>query len=102
MLEEVSSLLTTAGRLADRVTDLCNRGESVDNELDGLNRAVSAAMERMPAGVPPQLQAEWQQLTDRMAAATAAAEARKAAMAAQLEQMARHDRVRRAYVRPPT
>lgn len=102
MLEEVSSLLTTAGRLADRVTDLCQRGEPVDNELDGLNRAVSAAVERLPGGVPPALHTEWRLLTDRIAAATAAAEARKAAMATQLEQTARHDRVRRAYVRPPT
>jgi hypothetical protein len=101
VLEEVSSLLTTAERLADRVADLCRRGEPVDNELTGLNRAVAAVVERVTAGEQADLP-RIRQLTDRVAAATAAAEARKATLATQLEQLSRHDRVRRAYVRPPT
>lgn len=101
MLEEVSSLLTTAERLADRVTDLCRRGEPVDNELAGLNRAVAAVVAGVAGGEPADL-LRIRQLTERVAAATAAAEARKASLATQLEQLSRHDRVRRAYVRPPT
>lgn len=101
MLEEVSSLLTTAERLADQVADLCRRGEPVDNDLAGLHRTVAAVMERLAAGESADLR-RIRLLTDRVAAATAAAEARKAALATQLEQLARHDRVRRAYVRPPT
>jgi hypothetical protein len=101
VLEEVSSLLTTAERLADQVADLCRRGEPVDNELTGLNRAVAAVMDRLAAGELADLR-RIRRLTDRVAAATAAAEARKATLATELEQLSRHDRVRRAYVRPPT
>lgn len=101
MLEEVSGLLTAAEQLTDRVADLCRKGESVDNELTGLNRAVGAVMDRLAAGEVADLR-RIRQLTDRVAAATAAAEARKATLATQLEQLSTHDRVRRAYVRPPT
>lgn len=102
MLEDVVSLMTRAERLADLVADLCRRGEPVDNELVGLTTVVSAVVSRMSDGVPPELHRRWQRLTERLAVATTAAEVRTGTLAAELEQQARHDRIRRAYVRPPT
>ena len=102
MLEDVVSLMSRAERLAELVADLCRRGEPVDNELAGLTVAVSGVVSHMPTGVPPELHRRWQLLAARVADATTAAEARTNTLAAELEQHARQNRVRRAYVRPPT
>ena len=102
MLEDVVSLMTRAERLAELVADLCRRGESVDNELVGLTAAVSGVVSHMPTGVPPELHRRWQLLAARVADATTAAEARTNTLATELEQHARHGRIRRAYVRPST
>lgn len=101
MLEDVVSLVTTAERLADRVTDLCRGGEPVDNELAELTSAVAGVASRCPHGLPPDLHRRWLSLGQRVATATAAAEARRQQLASELEQLARQHRVRRAYVRPP-
>lgn len=101
MLEEVVRLLTHAERLADRVADLCRRGESVDNELVGLTVAVRTVVTHLPGGVPPTLSGRWHDLSHKVAVATAAADALRSELAAELEQHACLDRVRRAYVRPP-
>ena len=92
MLQDLTSVLTTAERLADRVTDLCGRGEPADNELADLGRAVAV----LPTGTPVV-----QVLAAKVAAALAAAETAKAAVAAELEQLAARGRVSRAYGRPP-
>ena len=102
MLEEVVNLMTDAERLADRVADLCRRGETVDNELVGLTAAVRTVVTHLPGGVPPALCGRWHNLSRKVAVATAAADARRSELAAELEQHACLDRVRRAYVRPPS
>jgi hypothetical protein len=101
VLEDVVRLMTDAGRLADRVADLCRRGESVDNELVGLTAAVRSVVTCLPNGVPPTLSGRWHDLSRKVATATAAADARRVDLAVELEQHARLDRVRKAYVRPP-
>lgn len=101
MLEDVVSLMTLAERSAVCVADLCRRGEPVDNDLDGLTRAVADVTARCPNGIPPELHRRWLALCERVSEATAAAEARRQLLAAELEQQARRHRVRRAYVRPP-
>ena len=101
MLDHVINLLTTAERLADRVADLCLRGEPVDHAVDDLSAAVSAVVAECRSGIPPELHTRWQTLTERVASATSAAQARSGEMAAELEQTARNDRVRRAYSRQP-
>lgn len=101
MLDDLVSLLTAAERTADRIADLCRRGEAVDNELVGLTAAVSGVMARLPDGVPPELHPRWLALTERVAAATALAERRQHELSAELEGQARFERLRRAYVRPP-
>lgn len=102
MLEEVVRLMSDAERLADRVADLCRRGESVDNELVGLTTAVRSVVDVLPDGVPPALRGRWHDLSNKVATATAAADARRVDLAIELELHARLDRVRRAYVRPPS
>lgn len=99
MLQPVISLLADAERAADRIADLCRGGQSVDNELAGLSATVAAIA---AATVPAELLARVRQLSERVAVATRAAEARRSELAAELEQAARHDRVRRAYARPPS
>ncbi len=101
MLEHVVSLLATAERSADRIADLCRRGEPVDNAVAELSAAVSAVAAVCPNGIPPELHRRWLSLSECVAAATHAAEARTHDLAAELEHTARHDRVRRAYLRPP-
>jgi hypothetical protein len=101
VLDDVVSLLTTAEQTADRIADLCRRGEAVDNELVGLTAAVSGVVARLPHGVPPSLHPRWLALTERVSAATALAECRRHHLLAELEGQARFERIRRAYVRPP-
>jgi hypothetical protein len=101
VLDDVVSLMTTAERTADRIADLCRRGEAVDNELVGLTAAVSGVVAQLPDGVPPDLHLRWLALSERVAAATASAERRQDELSAELEGQARFDRIRRAYVRPP-
>ena len=100
MLNDIVSLLAEAERSADRVTDLCRHGGSVDTELSRLTVVVSTVVGGCPSGIPPELHDRWNALGDRVAAARSAAEARRAALAAELEQTARKVRVRRAYIRP--
>lgn len=101
MLEDVVSLMNTAERLADRVTDLCRRGEPVDNDLDGLTAAVAGVAARCPGGLPPELHRRWLALGERVASATALAETRRQQLADELENESRQHRLRRAYGRPP-
>lgn len=101
MLDHVINLLTTAERSADRVADLCRRGQPVDNAVDELSAVVSAVAAEYPNGLPAELHSRWSALTERVAEATLAAQARSGELAAELEQTARQDRVRRAYSRPP-
>jgi hypothetical protein len=101
VLEDVVSLVTTAERLADRVTDLCRGGEPFDNELVELTSAVEGLASRCSHGLPPELHRRWLSLAERVATATAAAEARRQQLATELSQLAQQHRVRRAYVRPP-
>lgn len=101
MLDHVISLLTTAERSADRVADLCRSAEPVDNAVGELSAAVSAVAAECPDGLPHELLPRWQALSERVATATSAAQARSRVLAAELEQTARKDRVRRAYARPP-
>lgn len=100
MLDHVTTLLAAAERSADRIADLCRGGESVDNAVAELSAAVSALSAECPNGIPPELHRRWLSLGERVAAATRVAEARTSALAAELEHTARHDRVRRAYLRP--
>ena len=102
MLEDIASLMNRAERLAELVADLCQRGEPVDNEVAGLTAALSGVVSHLPNGVPPELHPRWQLLAERVADATTAAEARASTLATELEQQARHGRIRRAYIRPPT
>ena len=101
MLEHVVSLLAAAERSADRIADLCRGGEPVDNAVAELTAAVSAVSAGCPNGIPTELHCRWLSLSERVSAATRAAEARTSDLAAELEHTARHDRVRRAYLRPP-
>jgi hypothetical protein len=101
VLDHVITLLTTAERSADRIADLCRRGEPVDNAVGELSAAVAAVVAVCPNGLPPELQPRWHTLTERVATATYAAQTRSGELAAELEQTARQDRVRRAYARPP-
>ncbi len=100
MLEHVVSQLAAAERSADRITDLCRRGEPVDNAVAELSAAVSAVSAGCPNGIPPELHRRWLSLGERVAAATRAAEVRTSDLATELEHTARHDRVRQAYLRP--
>jgi hypothetical protein len=100
VLDHVTRLLAAAERSADRIADLCRRGESVDNAVAELSAAVAAVAAGCPNGIPPELHRRWLSLSERVAAATRAAEARTNDLAAELEHTARHDRVRRAYLRP--
>lgn len=102
MLDHVASELLLAERLADRVVDLCRQGVAVDNELAGLNQVIGSVVDNLSSGVPPEHHTRWLNLTRQLAAATTAAEARKEAISTQLEQLVRQDRVRKAYIRPPS
>jgi hypothetical protein len=99
VLQPVISLLADAEHAADRIADLCRGGLPVDNELAALSATVAAIA---AAPVPAELHARVRQLAERVDAATRAADARRTELAAELEQAARTDRVRRAYARPPS
>lgn len=101
MLDHVVCELSTAERSADRIADLCRGGQPVDNAVAELAAAVSAVAAACPNGLPPDLHRRWLALTERVASATRAAQARTRDLAVELEQTASHTRVRRAYARPP-
>ncbi len=100
MLNDIVNLLAEAERSADRVSDLCRHGGLVDIELSRLAAVVATVVGGCPDGVPPELRDRWHALGVRVAAARSAAEARRAALGAELEQTASKVRVRRAYIRP--
>ena len=101
MLEELASAMTEAGRLADRVSDQCARGESVDQTVSALTAQVRQiesclADSDLSWSAGPMVR----ELSHRLSAAAAAAEAKRADLGTELVALAQRDRLRRTYVRP--
>jgi hypothetical protein len=94
--------MTEAGRLADRVCEQCARGESVGQTVAALTarvRQIESCLADSDLGRTsgPVIR----ELTHRLSAATAAAEAKWAALGTELDAIAQRDLLRRTYVRPP-
>lgn len=104
VLEEVSSAMTHATRLADRIPHLCSQGEPVERPVAELADQVARLGALIASGGPEVGRTTGpgvRELGRRLAAATQVVEAKKAAVAAELEALAQRDRVRRTYQRPP-
>ena len=102
MLQDLTSVLASAERLADRIADLCERGEPADNELADLGRVVGVVSAGWGTDTPAVVVSRCRALAGRVGVALTAAETRKAVLADELAQLAASSRVRRAYVRSPT
>jgi hypothetical protein len=104
VLEELANATHHAGHLADLVAGLCARGESIDQAVSDLADRVDRITALV---VADNADLDWatepvaRQLIARLAVATTVAEARKAAVATELEALAQRDRVDRTYRRPP-
>lgn len=102
MLQKLTEAITTAARLADEVVVNCTHGEAVDGAVSHLADRVGQ-IERLVADrgrLPAFVTAALRDLTRQIAATTAAVEARRSALAFELETLVRRDRVRRAYTVP--
>jgi hypothetical protein len=96
--------MSDAGRLADRVSDLCARGESVDDTVARLQQRVGQIEALVAAGggeLSHSAGSAVRELSARVYTATAAIEAKKSAVAAELQAVAQRDRVQRVYTRTP-